>query len=117
LSEDNYFDFLIGYVRYKNNIPPIVRDTLMNSSLLFVGFRTDDWGYRVLFRTLINQKGAAQFLKNRHVNAQVEPEEGRLTDTQRARRYLEEVFTKDNIATYWGRSEDFLRDLAAKVNE
>jgi hypothetical protein len=116
LSEDNYFDFLIGYIRYKNNIPPIIRDTLMNSSLLFIGFRTDDWSYRVLFRTLINQKGAAQFLKNRHVNAQVEPEEGRLYDTQRALRYLEEVFTKDNIATYWGRSEDFLHDLTAKVN-
>ncbi len=112
ISEDNYFDFLIGYTRHKKHIPPIVLDVLMSTSLLFLGFRTDDWGYRVLFRTLIAQKGIAQFRENRHVNAQVEPEEGRLIDTQRACRYLEEIFTKDNIAIYWGRSEDFMNDLA-----
>ena len=115
ISEDNYFDFLIGFTRQKNHVPPIVRDVLMRTSLLFLGFRTDDWGYRVLFRTLIAQKGAAQFRENRHVNTQVEPEEGRLIDTQRARRYLEEIFTKDNIAIYWGRSEDFMRDLAQQL--
>ncbi len=115
LSEDNFFDFLIGFTRQKSHIPPIVRDVLMSTSLLFLGFRTDDWAYRVLFRTLIAQKGAAQFRENKHVNAQVEPEEGRLVDTERARRYLEEIFTKDNIAIYWGRSEDFLRDLAQQL--
>lgn len=115
ISEDNYFDFLIGFARHKNHVPPIVRDILLSTSLLFLGFRTDDWGYRVLFRTLIAQKGAAQFRENRHVNAQVEPEEGRLVDTQRTRRYLEEIFTKDNIAIYWGRSEDFMRELAQQL--
>jgi hypothetical protein len=115
ITEDNYFDFLIGYTRHKNHVPPIVRDVLLRTNLLFLGFRTDDWGYRVLFRTLIAHKGAAQFRENRHVNAQVEPEEGRLLDTRRALRYLEEIFTKDNIAIYWGRSEDFMRDLAQNL--
>jgi hypothetical protein len=87
----------------------------MINSLLFIGFRTDDWAYRVLFRMLIAQKGAAQFLMNRHANAQVEPEEGRLIDTRRARSYLENFFTKTNIAIYWGRSEDFMRDLTLQL--
>ena len=54
---------------------------------------------------------------NRHANAQVEPEEGRLIDTRRARSYLENFFTKTNIAIYWGRSEDFMRDLTLQLQQ
>ncbi len=115
ISEDNYFDFLIGIMRNKDLIPDTVVNALTNSALLFLGFRSNDWGYRVLFRMLMAQEGSAQLREYTHVTAQVEPEEGRVLDTRRAQRYLEKAFHRDNIGIYWGRSEDFLTALARQM--
>jgi len=115
LSEDNYFDFLIGVARNKTLIPDTVVNALTNSALLFVGFRPDDWDYRVLYRTLMAQEGSEQLRDYRHVTAQVEPDESRLLDIQRARRFLEKAFNKDNIGMFWGRSEDFLSALTQQL--
>lgn len=115
LSEDNYFDFLIGVARNKKLIPDTVMNALTNSALLFVGFRPADWHYRILHRTLMAQEGSDQLSRYRHITAQVEPDESRLRDIQRARRFLEETFKKDNIGMYWGRSEDFLNALTQQL--
>lgn len=117
LSEDNYFDFLIGMMRNKELIPDTVVNALTSTALLFLGFRTDDWGYRVLFRWLMAQEGKEQLRDFTHVTAQIEPDEDRVLDTRRACHYLEKVFNKDNISMYWGRSEDFLTDLARHVQQ
>ncbi len=116
LSEDNFFDFLIGITRNKALIPDTVVNALTNSALLFVGFRPDDWDFRVVFRTLMAQEGSEQLRDYRHVTAQIEPDESRLLDIQRARRFLEKAFTKDNIGMFWGRSEDFLNALTQQLN-
>ncbi|MCP4398500.1 MAG: CHAT domain-containing protein [bacterium] len=117
LSEDNYFDFLIGIMRNKDLIPDTVVNALTSTALLFLGFRSDDWGYRVLFRWLMAQEGKEQLREFTHVTAQIEPDEGRVLDTRRARQYLEKVFNKDNINMYWGRSEDFLTALARQLRK
>jgi hypothetical protein len=115
LSEDNYFDFLIGIMRNKDLIPDTVINALTSTALLFIGFRTDEWGFRVLFRTLMAQEGSEQLRDYTHVTAQIEPDEGRLLDFQRARRHLEKAFNKDNISVYWGRSDEFLNELAKQL--
>ncbi len=115
LSEDNYFDFLIGVMRNKDLIPDTVINALTSTALLFIGFRTDEWGFRVLFRMLMAQEGSAQLRDYTHVTAQIEPDEGRLLDFQRARRYLERAFNKDNIGVYWGRSDEFLNELTKQM--
>ncbi len=112
LSEDNYFDFLIGVMRNKDLIPDTLINAITSTALLFLGFRTDDWGYRVIFRMLMAQEGSAQLREYMHVTAQIEPDEERVLNTRRAQRYLEKAFNKDNINIYWGRSQDFLNALA-----
>ncbi len=112
LSEDNHFDFLIGVMRNRDLIPDTVINALTSTALLFIGFRTDEWAFRVLFRTLMAQEGSEQLRDYTHVTAQIEPDEGRLLDFGRARRYLEKAFTKDNIGVFWGRSDEFLNELS-----
>ena len=46
-----------------------------------------------------------------HVAVQIDPEEGRLLDPWRARRYLEKYFEGERFKIYWGSSEDFLKRL------
>jgi SIR2-like domain len=111
LTEDDYFDFLIGVTGNKQLIPHAVRRSLADTALLFVGFRLDEWDFRVLYRSLMNQEGRGRRRKYVHVAAQVDPEEGRTLEPERARSYLEDYFQGADISIYWGSVDDFLREL------
>ncbi|HEY3310035.1 MAG TPA: CHAT domain-containing protein [Anaerolineales bacterium] len=111
LTEDNYFDYLLGVSRNNDLIPAYVRNALRNTSLLFIGFRMEEWNFRVLFRSVIDKKTA---IRNEfvHMAAQIEPEEGRIIDPDGARRYLEEYFTDSaSVNLYWGTAEEFVKEL------
>ena len=58
LTEDDYFDYLMGVAANKEIIPSIVRSRLANSALLFLGFRMEEWSFRVLFRSIMNREGS-----------------------------------------------------------
>lgn len=114
LTEDDYFDYLIRATSNKELIPKPVRRALSDAALLFLGFRLDDWNFRVLFRSIMSQEGGARRLKYAHVAAQIDPEEDRILEPKRARRYLESYFQDAQISIYWGTTEDFIRDLVSR---
>jgi len=117
LTEDDYFDFLIGVTRNNDLIPPFVRSALTNRALLFLGFRLDEWDFRVLYRSLMSQEG--RFLRRNftHVAVQIDPEEGQMTDPEGARRYLSSYFQDARITLYWGSPETFARELKARAGD
>jgi hypothetical protein len=112
LTEDDYFDFLIGNTANRDLIPLTVRRQLADSALLFLGFHLDDWDFRVLFRGLSMQPGRVLRDRYKHVAVQVDPQESRVVDTERARRYLSEAFP--NVHIYWGSVRDFVEELARR---
>jgi hypothetical protein len=112
LTEDDYFDYLIGVTTNKDLIPATVRRALADSALLFLGFQMDDWSFRVLFRSIMNQSGGRRRSRYAHVAVQINPEEGRFIEVDAARRFLESYFHGSDIAIYWGSVEDFIRELA-----
>jgi hypothetical protein len=115
LTEDDYFDFLIGVTRNKDLIPGAVRRALADSALLFLGFRLDDWQFRVLFRSILSQQGGERRGRYPHIAAQIEPEEGRILEPERARRYLETYFARGaNISLFWGSVDDFVTELESR---
>lgn len=111
LTEDDYFDYLIGVTSNKDLIPGVVRRALADTALLFLGFQLDDWNFRVLYRSIMSQEGRGRRKKYSHIAAQIDPEEGRILEPERARRYLESYFQGADISIYWGSAEDFVRDL------
>jgi len=111
LTEDDHFDFLIGATRNRDLIPPVIRRNLANGALLFLGFEMADWNFRVLYRSLITREGAKLRKGYAHIAAQINPEEGRILETEGARHYLETYFQGEDINIYWGNVEDFLQDL------
>jgi hypothetical protein len=112
LTEDDYFDYLIGVTSNKELIPPVVRRALADTALLFLGFRMDDWSFRVLFRSIMNQGGGSRRRRYAHVAVQIDPEEGRIIEVDAARRFFETYFHGAEIAIYWGSVEDVIRELA-----
>lgn len=117
LTEDSYFDFLLGISRNNDLIPEYLKDILSASSLLFIGFKMDEWNFRVLFRSIIN-KQTERARRYVHIAAQVEPEEGRTIDPDAARGYLEDYFNDSaKINLYWGSAEEFVRELWKQWNQ
>jgi hypothetical protein len=113
LTEDDYFDFLIGVTGNKELIPSAVRRVLADTALLFLGFQMDEWNFRVLFRSILSQQGGGRRDRYAHIAAQIEPEEGRILEPERARRYLENYFSKGaDISLYWGSPDDFIKELS-----
>ena len=85
LTEDDYFDFLIGVTKNNDMIPHFVRSALTHTALLFLGFRLDEWDFRTLFRSLMSQEGRNLRKQFSHVAVQIDPEEGQMSDPERAR--------------------------------
>jgi hypothetical protein len=112
LTEDNYFDYLIGAARNRALIPPALLKALTVHALLFLGFQMDDWDFRILFRSIVSREGEEVRRRYFHVGVQVSPEEGRFLEADAARAYLDSYFGSDKISIYWGSAEDFARELS-----
>jgi hypothetical protein len=117
LTEDEYFDYLIGVTRDKDLIPGVVRRALADTALLFLGFQMDDWNFRVLFRSIMSQEGRRRRSRYAHVAAQIDPEGGRIMEPERARHYLESYFQDADISIFWGSVEDFVRELLSRWDD
>lgn len=112
LTEDHYFDFLIGVTRNRDLIPSDILRALADTALLFLGFHIDDWQFRVLFRSILAQQGSARREDYPHIAVQIQPEEDRILEPERARRFLEKYFFKGaNVSLYWGNVDDFVHEL------
>lgn len=113
LTQDDHFDFLLAVrnPEFHDRIPAWLRERFNDSGLLFLGFDLEDWAFRVVFRTLLQQEGAGARDDYRHVAAQVEPEEGRVLDPSGARRYLENSLKNPHMDVFWGPLDRFLVEL------
>ena len=121
LTEDDYFRYLIGVTRNEDLLPKVVGSALVNTALLFLGFRLEDWNFRVLFQSVMNLAGSELRRRYTHVAVQIDPQEGTMLNPQEAREYLKTYFGpaaalnyQTNISLYWGSAEDFIRELAAR---
>jgi hypothetical protein len=114
LTEDDFFDYLIASSRLDLLLPALV-GRLMQSSLMFLGFRLDDWRFRVLFRMIVTRPGTETMKELSHVGVQVKPDEQGLADVERARKYMESYFQEGKnapkISVYWGSAAEFLKEL------
>lgn len=118
LAEDEYFKFLITTHTDAKRVPDRIRTPLTKRQLLFLGFRLDDWDFRVLLHYVLNIEGREAFSNvSKSVAVQLDPEDGQTLAPDRARTYLEDYFKEPNIAIYWGNSTSFLENLHEKYQD
>ena len=115
LTEDDYFEFLIGFTANKKRTPPIIPPAILraftDSALLVLGFHLDDWAFRAMFRTVMVQQGGQRRGRYSHVGVQLEPDDSHNQNPIRARQYLQKYFGQAEINLYWGNSQEFLSEL------
>lgn len=117
LTEDDHFEFLKGAARNNELIPKFVQRAMADSALLFLGYQMEDWNFRVLFRSILDQPGNRLYQYS-HIAVQIMPEVGRLVSTERALRYLERYLYKGaraEISLYLGSPQEFIKLLVEKL--
>jgi hypothetical protein len=113
LTEDDYFDYLIGLTRNLDRLPASVRRALARNPLMFVGFGVQDWDFRILSRTIQTLPGAElKKSKRTNVSAQIGPDELEARDPDAARDYLAQYLSGADINVFWGSVDDFCTQLA-----
>lgn len=117
LTEDDYFDYLIGVTRDVDIIPEKVSKALLNQTMLILGLPFDSWESRILFRWLMTEESDRWRRLFRNVAAQVEPTEDGVADPLRARQFYQQYFEQGQISIFWGEPEDFVRQLNRKLKE
>ena len=110
LTEDDYFAWLSAWIGMRSRIPFGIRAALTSRSLLFLGYRLDDWDFRVLFQSLKTFGGSDQLRRNVHVGVQLSPE-SQVIEPEAAQEYLESYFGDDKVSIYWGETKRFLSEL------
>jgi hypothetical protein len=116
LREDDYFEFLTAVSSDRDAIPQVVRRAFVNSALLFLGFRAEDWDFRVLFHSIMQQEGGSRRKAHSHVAAQLDPEAGLTSEPEGARRYFESYFRQPHdVSLYWGDVGSFMETLRERL--
>lgn len=142
VAEDDYFNFLIGINKnwrttYGSNtyvgnagdgagdiakrdtgtepFPQLIVHAFSQGGLLFLGFRTSDWEFRTLFRSLVAQESWKFNTRNVRVSVQMAPDEDNFLEPQGARRYIEDYFD-NKPEVYWGSAEKFVAEIFDKWN-
>jgi hypothetical protein len=110
LSEADYMDYLLRVIQdtdTKNPLIPLyLRGDLAASSLILVGYRPQDWDFRVLFR-LIRQSA----LRPYSLLVQLDPDTlARNLKSAEVRRYLEDFF-HGFFTIQWGEPGEFVERL------
>jgi hypothetical protein len=115
LTEDDYLVWLRAWMRRvdsdkTDSIPGPVRDALIDTSLVFLGYVLDDWEFRTIFQSVKSFAGNSLQARHQHVGVQLRPETATI-DPEAALDYLERYLGEDHVGIYWGSSSEFLNDL------
>jgi hypothetical protein len=115
LTADDYFDFLIGATMKRDSILKAVIRALADSALLYLGFRVDDWSFKVLFRCLVNKHVGEVSKGYAHVAVQVDPDTGGFTNPGQARDYLGTYYLRQEVSIIWCPIEEFMQQLQQRL--
>ncbi|MEZ5354335.1 MAG: CHAT domain-containing protein [Bryobacteraceae bacterium] len=124
LTEDDFFNYLLNVgskADAKDFIPGAVGTALTANSLLFLGFRLDEWSFRVLLRSIFNKEGSGARMVGANsypcVGAQLQPEEDRVSQPVSASRYFEQYLRESKIDIFWGSTAEFIQAFQQNTSE
>lgn len=115
LTDDDYLDFLVSISRDEKIIPAHIEKALTGTSLMLLGYRLDDWNFRVLFRSIVSY--LEKSLIKTHVCVQLEPADTSIERKKRARKYFNRYFDRHDVRVYWGTCQDFVTELKKRWKE
>lgn len=110
LTEDDYLKFTINVTREPARLPPLVRDAISASTLLFVGYRLADWNFRLLFQMV---RPDPEYISV----AVLIPPGPNEPSPEDAQQYLDEYYGAMNLKMFWGTAREFSSELRKRWAE
>jgi hypothetical protein len=113
LTEDDFFDFVVSVSRNPRIIRPRILEALTGTSLMMVGYRLEDWMFRVLVRGVVTASDA----NARGFSIAVQMPDTSEPESEYVGKYLKALFreTDENtLRVYWGSESDFANELAKR---
>lgn len=115
LSEDDFMAHLVRLARDQNEmLPADLLGALARHSLVFIGFKLDDWEFRSVLQGLLKQIAQQQHRTKRHVGVQLAIEQASEEAEEQARHYLERYLGNFKIDIYWGEAQQFVNELHSR---
>jgi CHAT domain/SIR2-like domain len=114
LTEDDYFTWLMAWNIRRKSVPPSVLKAVTAKSLLFLGYRMDDWDFRVVFHIITSLGGRELLRRHQHVGVQL-PSESQMIEPAAVQQYFESYFREAQISIYWGETRQFLNDMRLRI--
>jgi hypothetical protein len=110
LTEDDYIEFLVRVSRDRKLLPPVIQGLLGSQMLLFIGYKLEDWTFRVIFGGLLSAR--PPLAQRTHVSVQLPPDtEGSAEDSAHAQEYLDKYFDQQHISICWMTARKFSAEL------
>lgn len=103
LTEDDYLDFLSNISNDWDGIPLPIRQALADSSVMLMGYKLQEWDFRVVFRGLI--KASIEQRRVKSVAIQI-------GEDDEQRNYLENYLRQQgDFEVYWGETQQFINEI------
>ena len=117
-SEDDYINFIMSMVEDTNTLNPIVplnlRRALGESNLILLGYRLQDWDFRILFRFIL--KFRRDEFSPRGLVIQLKQDEKKIGNVEKSLEYLGRYFDRKKFDIEWGNAEAFIQKLWSEWN-
>ncbi len=102
VTDDDYLEFLISVSKDQSSksnrmIPSRIERAMAGSSLLLLGYRLDDWDFRVLFHLLLNYPRSTRM----HVAVQIAPSEDESLAEQKEKLEKQLEVYQSYVASYF----------------
>lgn len=112
-SEDDYINFIMSMVEDTNTLNPIVplylRRALGESNLLLLGYRLQDWDFRILFRFIL--KFRRDEFSPRGMVIQLKQGGKKVENVEKSLEYLGHYFDRRKFDIEWSSAEAFIQKL------
>lgn len=119
LSEDDFMDFLEKITKDTNNqnpgVPLSLQAQLAEYRLILLGYRVQDWDFRVLFRFLLEYRVTNSVPRGMLI--QLKPGAKQSGNKEKSIEYLSQYFDKKQFDVEWANPEKFIRDLWNEWNK
>jgi hypothetical protein len=115
LTEDDYLEFLINVASGTHPLHSRIERAIMGTSLLLLGYRLDDWDFRILFHLLLAKLNIGRSTGRTHVAVQIAPvrEEATSELKKKVQDYLDRYIVRKSVGikVFWGTTQAFIREL------
>jgi len=116
LTESDYIDFVVNLNSESGVLPSIIKQALVSTSLLFIGYSLLDINFRIIFRGIMNFIGSRYLSSN--VAVMLPPKYLSDDKQEHAKQYLKE-YTKNmfKVNVFWGDASTFSEELRKRLND